>query len=56
MKSVTIRIYTENAAFDPSPQGETWRILHALTVDNIHNGKSLRDYNGNIVGKITTRQ
>ena len=54
MKSITITINTENAAFEPAPEMEVSRILMELSVElgNGHLPESLRDYNGNKVGTV----
>lgn len=57
MKKITIKIKTENAAFEGSPEIETARILRELA-KSLEFGSSpesleiLRDYNGNRVGNV----
>lgn len=58
MKSVTLTIQCDNAAFDGGPEHEVARILRdtadkldAYEVDE--QGLVLRDFNGNTVGHLT---
>jgi hypothetical protein len=58
MNNIKISIDTDNAAFDEYPVTETARILRKLANDlesgnAIDNAFSLRDVNGNVVGKVT---
>jgi hypothetical protein len=57
LKSVTIKIKTENAAFCDCPEQELSRILKELS-EKLENGKqpeTLLDFNGNAVGEVTYR-
>ena len=59
MKSITITINTENAAFKPYPEREICRILEEL-IDSVKEGRvsdsnwflTLRDHNNNRVGIV----
>lgn len=58
---ITITIETGNAAFDDAPMGETARILREMADRLEHEGPpnkfySCRDYNGNIVGRVTVEE
>ena len=53
--NITITINTENAAFCDTPEVETARILKEVSEIFESNGIyefSIRDYNGNTVGKV----
>jgi hypothetical protein len=58
MKKVTITIKTENAAFAEDCGYEVGRILNELASKYMHGDpipSSLRDVNGNTVGKVEVR-
>ena len=63
MRSITITIKTENAAFEPNPINEIGRILRQLS-DNLAYGRiykeeiseNLWDINGNKVGTVKVTQ
>lgn len=61
--TITIKINTENAAFEDDRDGELTRILTAAIARLTHNGSpywrtcplTLHDSNGNTVGSVTVR-
>ena len=51
--SIIITIITDNAAFDDGNKSmEVARILSTIDIDTIDESKSLRDINGNTVGRV----